>query len=236
MKRLKKLAIGMVIASVAISGSLGIFALLARSWGKTQERIVLTTVVITVTCLLLLCSAAMREKREAKVLPAAGTLLALAGMVMMLGSIWHLFRGQAFEKAMGVVMTFSAVTALLCLLSLANLAKGFRWALWISFLAWYGLASKLSLMIIADNGSDLDMRIAGVLSIVGGCLTILIPIFHRICSAAEEAAREAASGRIHCPCCGARMDHGAGVQQCPACGRSFTLEIRPLQGTTNQTE
>lgn len=227
METMKKLALGAVIASVAISGALGIFALLANTWGRTQERIIMTTVTITGTCLVLLCAAALRDKRGAMALPGAGTLLALTGMVLTLGSVWQLFRGPAYEKATAIVLIFSVVTALLCLLSLARLSKGFQWALWISFLAWYALASKISMMILADNASELDMRVTGVLSIVGGCLAILIPIFHRMSAAREEAEKDAESARIHCPCCGVRMDLATGIQKCATCGRSFTLEIHP---------
>ena len=227
MRTFKKIALGMVIASVVISGLLGIVAILLKSWGDLQTRIILTTVTITGTCLLLLCVAVLRERRGAWILPAAGAILTVAGMLLALGGIWRLFQAEAYEKTTWIVLIFSVVTAHLCLLSLARLPGAFRWALWASFLAFYGLACKLSLMILADNASDLDLRIMGVLSITGGCLSILIPIFHRVCAAREEARAESGKERIHCPFCAARMSHVPGIQRCPSCGRSFTLEIDP---------
>ena len=113
---------------------------------------------------------------------------------------------------------------------MAHLPGRFRWALWGSFVAWYVLASKLSAMIATDSEASYDLRIIGVSSIVGGCLAILIPIFHRMNAARAEAAEGAEGARvegIHCPACGDRMGSGSGVQTCPSCGGSFTLVFHP---------
>jgi hypothetical protein len=225
MRTMKKIALSTVIASVVISGTLGIIALLVGSWGDLQTRVVLTTVTITATCLFLLCAAALRERGSARLLPGAGALLASVAMALALLGIWKVFDSDLYWKWTGISIIFAAGTAHLCLLSLARLTGNYRWALWAAFLSMYGLAFKVSPMILADNASDFDMRIVGVLAILAGCLSILIPIFHRICAAREEARAEAGKEKIHCPSCAILMTYMPGVQQCPSCGRSFTLEL-----------
>ena len=87
MKPTKKLALGTFIASVIISGILGIVAVLWQTWGEVQTRILLTTLTITGACLLLLCAAALRERRGAGVLPTAGTVLVLGKTLLALATI-----------------------------------------------------------------------------------------------------------------------------------------------------
>jgi hypothetical protein len=225
MRTMKKIALGTVIASVVISGLLGIIAILVGSWGDLQTRVVLTTVTITGTCLFLLCAAALRERHGFLLLPGAGGLLASVAMVLALLGIWKVFDADLYWKWTAIFILFAAGTAHLCLLSLARLTGNYRWAQWAAFLAMYGLAFKVSPMILADNASDLDMRIVGVLAIVAGCLSILIPIFHRVCAARMEAQAGSGKERIHCPFCATRMDYTAGIQRCASCGRSFALEV-----------
>lgn len=236
MHTMKKIALGTVIASVVISGTLGIIALLVGSWGELQTKVVLTTMTITGTCLFLLAATALRERHGSRLLPGAGALLATVAMVLLLLGIWKAFDGDLYWKWTSISLLFAAVTAHLCLLSLARLSGAFRWALWVAFLVIYGLVSKVSFIILAENSSDFDMRVVGVLAILAGCLSILIPIFHRICAAREEARAKVGKEKIHCPCCAVRMTYASGIQKCTNCGRSFTVEILPAEAPSPHPE
>lgn len=124
-----------------------------------------------------------------------------------------------------IILIFAVVTALLCLLSLARLSGKFLWTLWVSFLSLYVAASKLSLMILTDSESEFDLRVLGVSSILGGCLAILIPIFHRMSDAGRGAVGAWARDTIHCPLCGENVPLDQAPQRCAHCGRTFLVRM-----------
>ena len=185
--KLKKVFLYLLIASVSISALLAIWVILADDFGDFQGRVLATTLSIVATSILGLACGAFGESAKAKhtalkIIPFLGTILTLVCAFTILGLIWELFRSQDSNilKTIAVSGIFAFSLSQLSLLSLANLSKNFRWSLTAAYIVVLGLASLISAIIIIEPRSEetFIMRLIGVLSIIDGSLTVIIPIFH----------------------------------------------------------
>jgi hypothetical protein len=178
---LKKFFLYLLIASVALCALLGIGVLLFGSFSNTELKILLTTLIVTMTSILGLACGAFLETGRGKILPVAGIGLAVLAAMLWTVFIW----GNVGNERFILQITFSAtILAASCshlsLLSIARLDRKFRWSLPAAHFSVWSLAAILIWIVWANlkGDSELVTRIIGVLSIVVAALTITMPIFH----------------------------------------------------------
>jgi hypothetical protein len=225
MKSMTKSALYALIASVAVSGLLGVVAILGGG-GDPQWRILATTSTISAASLCSLSCAALWERKKKQVLPASGIALTLLGAILVIGAVWANAQSEPYMKLTICVVTFAVATSHLSLLSLASLSGGFRWGLTSAYIADYVLASFITwLVVVGRPPSDFEGRTAGILSIAVASISILIPIFHRLSAASMREEEWRFAEDVMCPCCGTRQPYVLGEMTCPRCESVFAVKV-----------
>lgn len=232
----KRVALWFLIASVALSAIVGIIAIVAGTFGRTEAQILLTTLTISAASILALACGALWETGRAKILPLAGIALAVGDAVLFIVGIWFESQSESYWKFSASVGLIAVATAHTCLLSLARLAPRFGWSRIAAIITAYSLALLFVYIIYYTPRGDTIIRVMGVLSIILAALTILTPVFHRLsrgdlnmASAANEPAAQLAA-TITCPRCGASLPNSLSQTKCDACGCVFLVSI--LDGKT----
>ena len=121
---LKRSLLQTVIGALVLSALVGVYVLLFGTFGKTEERILFTTLSISYFSVTSLACAAAFEKKQYPLLHVPGLLLGIAGFLLFIPGIWaDWWRFNAFAKAAIILGVFSFSFAQACLLSLATLER-----------------------------------------------------------------------------------------------------------------
>lgn len=180
---LKKIFLYLLIASVAFSALMGIGVILFGNFGDTETKILLTTLIITVTSILGLACGAYLELKRGDVLPVSGIVMAIASAGLWIIFTWTKFSFEKTFVKVGLTTTLlAAVCSHISLLSIARLDRKFQWSLYAAHFADWSLTAILLSIIWADfqSSSGIVERMIGVLSIVIAALTVMTPVFHKL--------------------------------------------------------
>lgn len=187
---LKKFFLYLLICSIALSALMGIWAILSGEFGSLQARVLGTTLTVVGTSVLgLACGAFLesprsRTSRALFAVPLGGVVLTVLSALITIWQIWISFGwgSEGVFKTLLVSTIFAFSLAQLSLLSLAQLATRFRWAIVTAYVVVLLLASIVSLLIITEPaGSDGGIwRLIGVLAVLDAAVTVSMPIFHRL--------------------------------------------------------
>jgi hypothetical protein len=237
----KRVALWFLIVSVALSGVMGIIAILSGTFGDVQARIILTTLTISAASICALACGALWESGRAKLFPMAGILTAVLTACLYIFGIWSKISNVEFWKFAASVGLIAVATAHASLLSLAKLARRFAWTRKVAFVAVYILAIMFIYIMYFPPRADTSVRIIGVTSIVVAAFTILTPVFHRLSrgdlsassSQTKTPVREM-HATITCPRCGASLSNSHAETTCDHCGCTFLVTI--LDSTRTVTE
>lgn len=238
---MKRYALWILVASVAVSALLGCVALLSSHFGETQGKVLLSTLAIAQASLLaMVCGVAMGRPSTAP-LAKLGAVLAVATAPVLLAAIWGEIDRNGFWKATGTLEVAAITVAHVSLLLTARPRADRRWVVVVTVFAALALAAMIVGLVWGafDDASGL-WRPLGVLSILTCAGTILAWVFHRmdrnavgvaaVASAGEAAATAAGATRrvAHCVACGAdRIELAAGAVRCYACGAHFRVAFEP---------
>jgi hypothetical protein len=225
MKSMTRFALYALIGSVTISGLLGVMAILSGG-GDLQNRILATTSTISVASLCALSCAALWERKKERFLPVSGIALTLLAALLVIIAVWANGHNDPYMRFMICVIAFAVASSHLSLLSLANLAGGFRWGLVSAYVGDYLLAALVAWITeVGRAPSAFELKTIAILSIAVASISILIPIFHRLSASAIREAALPLTAEVMCPCCGARRPCLPGEMQCAACGGVFSVKI-----------
>jgi hypothetical protein len=177
---LKKSFLYVLIGSVAVSALLGILAILIGDFGKFEVRILLTSLTISAASLCGLSCGAALEAQRGQVIPWAGIGLAVVGAVLVISGLWVEPHSDDYWKTAATVSIFAVACSHASLLLLARLAPRFAWSLWTAIALIFAVALLLSGAIWLDLDEEPMFRILGVVAVLDGAFTILVPIFHRL--------------------------------------------------------
>ena len=185
----KKLFLYLLIASVSISALVGIGVILFGNFGQTEQKILATTLTITVTSMLGLACGAYLETELGKTLPIAGIIFSILAAALWLVVIWYQGEpNEPFMKAVVTVTILAVACSHLSLLSLARFDRRFAWARPAAHTLVWVLAGFLVFLLwfVPEDPPEVYGRIAGVLSILVASITVVTPVFHKL-SASETA-------------------------------------------------
>lgn len=179
MKELRSVVVKLVIGSFSLAALMGIIALLAGgSFGETEGRILLTTVIVGATSIAVLCYLAAAD-RPFRVVGLIGGLSALAPSALSLWLTWGGDDGASDNlwRILGIGITVSASIAQACLLlALAYDSPSLVRRLLFSTLGLIAVVAVLIIIPIID-GSDLNdtyWRLFGVVAILDVLGTITV--------------------------------------------------------------
>ena len=231
----RSLLLGFIV-SLSCCGLVGILSLLAGSMNDLAERVLLTTVVTAVACILALAGAMTWEQRRwHPVGPLAIGATALALLLVLL-AIWLEPITEEFYQWMVIACVAGVGLPHVALLSQARLRKQYEWVR----LATVGVVTLLATQIIASilnefigmnlfPYDDLWYRLMGVLSIVAVCGTIAVPILHRMsairAAGAVRTLDTSAGIELTCPRCGKAQQLPLGRSRCGQCGLRLSIEV-----------
>jgi hypothetical protein len=228
----KRVALRFLIVSVALSGAMGIVAIVSGSFGDLEGRIILTTLTISGSSICGLACGALWEKGGPKIFALAGIALAVVTAGLFITGIWARINSEEFWKFSASVGIIAVATAHSCLLLLAKLARRFAWSRPLAITAIYSLAVTFVFIVYFTRATgDFGIRVVGVTSILAAAFTILTPVFHRLSRGDLDVVGRGIDGtrRVHptisCPLCGTSLPNASGNIGCNQCGCSFQVTI-----------
>ena len=175
---LRKTFLFAVIASTAVGAIMGIVAVASGGSSSFTLQLILTTTTIALASLCGLACGAYHDSRGARALPISGIALAIIAATMLILSIWT-DAVSDYWKATASFSVFAVAFAHLSLLLIARLADRFRWLLAAAAIVIFTLAGLISAVILGPIGEVPVYQWIGVLAILVGAITILIPLFHK---------------------------------------------------------
>ncbi len=176
MKNLRGLVTKLVIASFTIAAALGIIALLSGgAFGDTEAKILLTTVIIGVESLAVLCYLSVAE-RPAWLVGVLGGAVSLVPFGIALWLTWaDLSDADELWQTFGSGLTIAASLAQVCLL-LALVGRHRISPALVATLAAIAVVAGMIIVAIVD-GSGLDdtyWRIFGIVAILDVLGTVVL--------------------------------------------------------------
>jgi hypothetical protein len=223
---IKRFLLYLFLGTLVLAALVGIYVLLFGTFGRTEEKILLTTLSISYFSVTSLACAAVLEKRRYPLLSIPGLAVSIAGFTVFLPSLWAgwLDHGPV-TKITIILAVFSFSFAQTCLLSLVTLERRAIWVFYFAVAAILALAAIISVMIVLDRG-DWLLRLAGAVGIVDGCLSLCIPVLHRLGNRLDvpTMAGEFKHIELVCPRCGLRGTYSIGSIHCRRC--SLAIEVR----------
>lgn len=166
MKDLRRIVVALVIGSFSVAALLGIAALLGGGeFGETQGRVLLTTVIVGVESIAVLCYLGVAGRPTSLV----GLLGGSVSLLPFGLSLWFTWGGSDSEliwQTFGIGVTVAATLAQACLL--LALHEGGRTALLVGTLvAMAVVAAMISNAIVnGENLGDMYWRSFGVVAIL----------------------------------------------------------------------
>lgn len=231
---MRRLAVRVFFASVALNAALAIYALLAGDFGETEGKILFSSLSVTGAVILALACEAARERGRLGPLPLVGTAAGAGGFALLVAGIWTEPGGDWLGQLVSSLLTVAVAVALLSLLTLATLAPRFRW----TFTATAALATLLASLLVSATWGQWEnawlWRWIGVVAVALAAFMIVVPALHRL-SRRELAAQPEAEGAARvsfCPFCGRPVSAPSGVEAiCESCGAAFTVTPRLAQAS-----
>lgn len=176
MKNLRGTVVKIVIGSFSLAALLGIIALLGGgSFGETEGKILLTTVIVGVESVAVLCYLSLAGRSTAWV-GIAGGVVSVVPFILALLLTWEAVDGnESWGQAFGVGVTLAASIAQVCLL----LALVGRHRIGPALIATLAAIAVVAVMISIAifNGDDLGdtyWRAFGVVAILDVLGTVVL--------------------------------------------------------------
>jgi hypothetical protein len=176
MKNVRGLVTKLVIASFSIAAVLGIIALLGGgAFGETEARILLTTVIVGVESVAVLCYLAVAD-RPTWLVGAAGSVVSLVPFGLALWLTWaDLSDADDLWQVLGSGITIAASLAQVCLLLALVGGRRIGPALIGTFVAITVVAAMIVIAIVDGSGlDDTYWRVFGVIAILDVLGTVVL--------------------------------------------------------------
>ena len=228
LERIKKYCLWLLIGSLGLSGILGIFVFAFGDFGETEVKLLLTTLTISYYSLTSLVCAVGLKRMPVRVMALAGIVASGVGAIVAGWAIWGDARWD-IERLVAFTAIWAFAFAHATILSRARLKRKWRPILGGVLLSIFGLALLLSLMIAYEFDDEAAFRAAGVLGILVGCGTIIVPILARLTGPAVGAGPDEPYPQVVviCPRCSTRAAMAAGRDRCARCGLTIQIKILP---------
>jgi hypothetical protein len=218
----KRTGLQVLIVSVVISAALAIFSLLRGEFSDTDGRILLTALSIAAASVLTLANGIVIEQGRSRPLANLAIIVSVVGFGMLVVTIWNDFDLDDLIKISASAIFVAVTLTHWSLVSIARIPDRFR----LLQIAAFPLSGVLVAFLIGAiwervEGSQ-TAQIAGVIGILTGAITIILPVLQRL-SVIETRTRRKIS---YCPYCGKSLNATRGSITCPSCGATF--RVRPV--------
>ena len=238
----KKLALLLLIVSLAISAAIAIVALVVGKFGDLQIRVILTSFSFSAGAVLALSCAVQIERKRFPRFSAIGVILAILAVGLSIYGLWWASpRNETFWKTLFSAWVAAATTSHVCLLLLSRLSRRFIWTLAAAGIVAYVLAAMLLIMIWFEKDSGGFLRGLGVVGVLLTLLTLVIPILHRASALdvdliVKERLPLTQEEKVFCPQCGFRQTQVSTEITCRRCTTVFVVRILRSAGEGREHE
>jgi len=232
---MRRIALIVLVVSVAASAVVGIVSLIAGDFGQTESKVLLTSLCVTgASILAMACGAALDRARNPAV-PVVGILLAVAGFGLVIVLVWLEGMQENGWKTAATLLVFATSAAHASLLSLARLPPVHAWLRICAIAASVQLASLVSFALWGEFEEDWILRTMGVLAILLCAFTILVPVVQRFgrTKALPGSGREA--WIRYCPSCRTKLDLPPGAATCRGCGARFRVDYEDASADSSSS-
>lgn len=214
------------LSSISVNALLGIWALLADDFGRTQGKILATSFLISAAMLSVLVNGGPLRRRALWPVPAVAAIAAVGSFALYIVLIWAEIDHEVPLKigVTGLVVTAGATLAgLLALVPLRHVHEPIR-------VAGHGLTFLLLATAIfgiwAEVDADWFARLLGVESVLVAAVTLAIPVLSKFLPSQSRAIPTEPAVRF-CPSCGELLPGppavGAVAVVCDRCGAEFSV-------------
>jgi len=223
----KRLALRILLISIAVASLLGIFGILADGLRHSALHVWLTSIAISCASLLALAQISAFELPQGRAVSRGGLAITAVTLAVWIAAIWIEPRSDEFWQVAASLLLFAIASAHACVLWLARLpprAHAVRAA---------ALACDVLLVVLMLAGlwSEFHDQAAGqflaILCVIESGLTIAVIAI----SAAARSTPVAGDISEVCFCvrCGKSLWVAAGDVRCRHCDATFFVELRDVK-------
>jgi len=220
---MKRAALIITGASVAIWAVLAVVALLGASFGDTHWKIVTSSMLVTAGAIVAMGCAIPLHSGRLSLLPYAGIAASVSGFGLMTLGVWaDTSWDTAFKAAISLVIVAVAIGAI-GLIDAARLHARHQWLVAVTQ-ALVGFGGVLLITAIwGEIQNEVFWRLTGVVMVLTAAAVVGVPILHRLAGIPHGAAA-AVQQVTACPFCAHEL-HGplASRITCGECERSFRV-------------
>ncbi len=214
---LRTVVLRVFLTSIAINAGLGIWALLVDDFGDTQEKVLISSFLVSGAMLAVLINAAPLSRRILWPVPLMAVVGLVSGFVLLLAAVWAEVDSALLGKTLTTAFTLGGAATLSGLLGLLPLRPAHHVLRFVAHLLIAVLAATVIGVIWVEGGGDAIARVIGVQSILVAACTLALPALSRFLPV-QDPVTELGAGRF-CPVCGAEVDDYLLSGDPVACGR-----------------
>lgn len=183
----KKTFLLTMIISLSISALIGIFVFLFGDFGRTEFRLLMTTLTIGGYSLTGLCCSVLYKKRKFTPLALSGMVISVIGFLYTVLVFWEAIDlDYDFTlKALIIFIILAASTAHSCLLLLIKSEKSLVNSALSATIVFISIVAFMLIILILnelDGVGDFYFRLLGVFAILDVLGTIVTPILNKVYS------------------------------------------------------
>jgi len=182
----RRVAVTALVASLVVSGLLGIIALLVDEFGSLQFKVLMSSLTISAASILALSSGAALERGNRRFAQSGIAVTVLAAFLILV-ALWFEIGNDMFLRTLVSIGTLAVALSHGNLLALARLAGRYEWIRVTAYFTVTTLTAALIALYWTEYNEQWFFRLLGILSICVTVLTVLVPIFHKL-SAGELRA------------------------------------------------
>lgn len=234
--QLRRIFLWTMIVSLALAAALGIAAILLPRFGRTQERILLTSLIVGLFSLPALGTAIVIGRRQLVGWMWTGLVCTLAAMALWLLMVWteSWFSQNDWEEIVfKTAASFTAASIVIAQAGLLMLLRFVHEGFSMVRLATIACSVILGSLIVLAIWFELDEpeigKMIAVLAILAVCGTIVTPVLGIIQLLQRRASRESIPSSVKidltCPRCGERQLIPAGAAHCAHCQLRINIDV-----------
>ncbi|NNF68172.1 MAG: hypothetical protein HKN01_00240 [Acidimicrobiia bacterium] len=219
---IRRVALWLLIASVAVTAAIAIWAVAFGDFDDTTGRILGTSLSLAGGSLLALAaSTGWDNARIAAIIGVSGAVL---GFGLVIVGIWSDPDNEVFWKLTVSAITVGVTGAWIALLATARLAAEHRWVGFVSAASGALLSALLLLALWGEIGESGMARVIGVVAVLVAAFSVVVPVLHRLDAVPRDPGGDHEEWG-HCPRWGEVSVTETGVlTRCPHCDSMYRVD------------
>lgn len=182
--QLRRILLRTAIGFLCLTAVTAAISVILGDFGPLHIRVILTTMILTVACLLGMVCAAYVEVRGQGTIGWSGVGMVVIAGVLLITGVWIEENDQGYWRLALSATCIAGAISHGCLISLPSLGKGRLWVQRLGVMSLAVLAFQIELFLWKAADSQGFFRILAVNAIVVALVSTVIPILARVGTAA----------------------------------------------------